>query len=259
MASSRWSAISSRPSLRSIRPGPAVGARRQGDPEIEARAKDSKGRVADYLQLAADEIRATGLLTGIPPARRITLKSSDRNVIELLGELRTKTGLALALENLLGEEKMPEIPIDLHDATALEAFDAICKAGNVSILMDNGQIMLYQGDYQELPRFFYDHYFFRLGSFVIAKTADFRRPAVQSFRIQMEMLWNPSAAPCRFTAPVVLRPDDKARASVPPDAPRRKSDPTTRRAGAVAMLNPLPSPAEGPVLRGFSTVALPDA
>src|SRR4030095_14958373 len=108
-------------------------------PEIEARAKGSKGRVRDYLQLAADEIRAAGLLTGSPAPKRITLKSSDRNVIELLGELRTKTGLALALENLLGEEKMPEIPVEIQDATALEAFDAICKAGNVSILMDNGQ------------------------------------------------------------------------------------------------------------------------
>src|SRR5436190_17824847 len=84
-------------------------------PEIEARAKGSKGRVRDYLQLAADEIRAAGLLTGIPTAKRITLKSTDRNVIELLGELRTKTGLALALENLLGEEKMPEIPVEIQD------------------------------------------------------------------------------------------------------------------------------------------------
>lgn len=232
-------------------------------PEIEARAKGSKGRVRDYLQLAADEIRAAGLLTGIPAPKRITLKSSDRNVIELLGELRTKTGLALALENLLGEEKMPEIPVEIQDATALEAFDAICKAGNVSILMDNGQIMLYQGDYQELPRFFYDHYFFRLGSFVVAKTADFRRPAVQSFRIQMEMLWNPAATPCRFNAPVVVEAvDDKGKVLlVPPEAPRKKEDPEDEEEpGAVSMLHLLP-PSPGSekiaVLRGFSTVALP--
>jgi hypothetical protein len=233
-------------------------------PQLEARAKDAKGRVRDYLQLAADEIRAAGLLTGIPAPKRITMKSADRNVIELLGELRTKTGLAIALENLLGEEKMPEIPVDFRDATALEAFDAICKAGNVSILMDNGQIMLYQGDYQELPRFFYDHYFFRLGSFVVAKTADFRRPAVQSFRIQMEMLWNPVAAPCRFTAPVVVEAlDDKGKSLLmPPEAPRKKDDPddVEDEPGAVSMLQLLP-PSSGSekisVLRGFSTVALP--
>src|SRR6185436_9458614 len=100
-------------------------------PVLEARAREAKGRLRDYLQLAADEIRAAGQLTGIPAPKRITLKSSDRNVIELLGDLRTKTGLALALENLLGDEKMPEIPVDIQDATALEAFDAICKAGNV--------------------------------------------------------------------------------------------------------------------------------
>jgi len=232
-------------------------------PELEARAKESKGRVRDYLQLAADEIRAAGLLTGIPAPKRITLKSSDRNVIELLGDLRTKTGLALALENLLGDEKMPEIPVEIQDATALEAFDAICKAGNVSIMMDNGQIMLYQGDYQDLPRFFYDHYFFRLGSFVVAKTADFRRPAVQSFKIQMEMLWNPAAAPCRFNLPVVVEAvDDKGKSLlVPPQAPRKKQDEDDEdEPAAVAMLHLLPPSAGSEkitVLRGFSTVALP--
>lgn len=233
-------------------------------PQLEARAKDARGRVRDYLLLAADDIRAASVLTGIPAPKRITMKSGDRNVIELLGDLRTKTGLAIALENLLGEEKMPEIPVDFRDATALEAFDAICKAGNVSILMDNGQIMLYQGDYQELPRFFYDHYFFRLSSFVVAKTADFRRPAVQSFRIQMEMLWNPVAAPCRFTAPVVAEAvDDKGKSLlVPPEAPPKKDDPddVEEEPGAVSMLQLLP-PSPGSekiaVLRGFSTVALP--
>lgn len=233
-------------------------------PDLEARAKLSKGRVRDYLHLAAEEIRAAHLLKTIPSPKRISMKSADRNVIELLGELRTRTGLALALENLLGEEKMPEVPVEFRDATALEAFDAICKAGNVSILMDNGQIMLYQGDYQELPRFFYDHYFFRLGSFVVAKTADFRRPAVQSFRIQMEMLWNPVAAPCRFQAPVIVEAaDDKGKSLlVPADAPRKKDDPdeVEEEPGAVSLLQLLP-PSPGSekiaVLRGFSTVALP--
>jgi hypothetical protein len=78
------------------------------------------------------------------------------------------------------------------------------------------------------------------------------------------MLWNPSAAPCRFNAPVVLEAmDDKGKSlRVPPEAPRRKSDPedVEEEPGAVAMLNLLP-PSSGSekisVLRGFSTVALP--
>ena len=233
-------------------------------PALEARAKESKGRVRDYLQLAADEIRAAKQLAGVPPSKRITLKSADRNVIELLNELRTRSGLALALENLLGDEKMPEVPVDVQDVPTLEAFDAICKAGNVSILMDNGQIMLYQGEYQELPRFFYDHYFFRLGSFALTKTADFRRPAAQSFRVQMEMLWNPAAAPCRFSAPVVVEAvDDKGKSLlVAADAAKRKDDPEDdeEEPGPVSMLKlvpPSPGSEKIALLRGFASVALP--
>ncbi|MBI3854574.1 MAG: hypothetical protein HY293_02660, partial [Planctomycetes bacterium] len=196
-------------------------------PAIDARLKEAKGRPRDYLQLAADEIRAAGLLSNVPRAKRVTMKSADRNVIELLGDLRNRTGVALALENLMGDEKMPEIPVDIQDATALEAFDAICKAGNVSILMENGQFMLYPGDYQDVPRFFYDHYFFRLASFNLLKAADFRRPAVQSFTLQMEMLWDPVAAPCRFSLPVLFEAsDDKGRNLLPtPPAPRKKDEP----------------------------------
>src|SRR3989442_1140232 len=102
-------------------------------PAIEARAKDAKGRARDYLNLAAEEIRSARLVTGIPPSRRISMKSADRNVVELLGDLRMKTGVALSLENLMGEEKLPEVPVDIHDATMLEAFDAICRAGNVAV------------------------------------------------------------------------------------------------------------------------------
>src|SRR5262249_20297692 len=110
---------------------------------IEARARDAKGRARDYLGLAADEIRSARLTPGVPPLQRLSMKAADRNVIELLGDLRARTGVLLSLENLMGEEKLPEIPVDIRDATMLEAFDAICHAGSVTVTMENGQFMLY--------------------------------------------------------------------------------------------------------------------
>ena len=247
-------------------------------PSIESRAKAAQGRARDYLNLIADEIRSARLTTGIPPIQRISMKTSDRNVVELLGDLRSKTGVALSLENLMGEEKLPEVPVDIHDATMLEAFDAICRAGNVTVTMENGQFMLYQGDYQEVPRFFYDHYFFRLGNFVLMKTADFRKPAVQSFRVQMEMLWDPAAAPCKFNPPVVVEAvDDKGKNLIPPPAPPKKephkpadpaggkppdaSDPTedgdSEAVSFLQLVPPSPAAEKIAMLRGYTTIGLP--
>jgi hypothetical protein len=244
-------------------------------PQIEARSRNAQGRARDYLNLVADEIRSARLTTGIPPVQRIAMKATDRNVVELLGDLRSKTGVALSLENLMGEEKLPEVPVDIRDSTMLEAFDAICRAGNVTVTMENGQFMLYQGDYQDVPRFFYDHYFFRLGNFVLLKTTDFRKPAVQSFRIQMEMLWDPVAAPCRFSPPVVVEAlDDKGKSLVAPPATPKKDkpfDPAQGKPGelleheeseaeAISFLQlvpPSPGAEKIAMLRGYSTIGLP--
>jgi hypothetical protein len=241
-------------------------------PAIEKRAQGARGRTRDYLDLVAEEIRSARLTTGIPPVQRLSLKASDRNVVELLGDLRARTGVALSLENLMGEEKLPEVPVDVRDVTMLEAFDAICRAGNVTVTMENGQFMLYQGDYQEMPRFFYDHYFFRLGNFVLLRSVDFRKPAVQTFKIQMEMLWDPAAAPCKFNAPAIVEAlDDKGKNLIPPSPPAKKDPPkppepkppaeaeeTEAEATSFLQLLP-PSPASEKiaVLRGYTTIGLP--
>jgi hypothetical protein len=219
-------------------------------PQLEARAKDAKGRVRDYLQLAADEIRAAGLLTGIPAPKRITMKSADRNVIELLGELRTKTGLAIALENLLGEEKLPEIPVDIRDATALEAFDAICKAGNVS---SDGQ----RPDHAlpgRLPGACRGSSTTTTSSASAASSWRRRRTSASrgaELPIQMEMLWDPAAAPCRFNPPVVVeaattrgkKPDPAAAARRRPPKPTPEARTPARRRGTTEALVPPALPA----------------
>src|SRR5436190_6431692 len=240
-------------------------------PAIEKHAQTAQGRARDYFTLVADEIRSARLTTGVPPVQRLSMKASDRNVVELLGDLRAKTGVALSLENLMGEEKLPEVPVEIRDVTMLEAFDAICRAGNVTVTMENGQFMLYQGDYQEMPRFFYDHYFFRLGNFVLLRTVDFRKPAVQSFRIQMEMLWDPAAAPCKFNPPVLVEAvDDKGKNLIPPPSPPKKEapkpaepklpeaeEPEADPTSFLQLLPPSPASEKLSVIRGYTTIGLP--
>jgi len=233
-------------------------------PLIEARAKESKGRVRDYLELAAEEIRSAPHLPGYPAVKRLSMKSTDKNVVELLADLRARTGAALSLDNLLEEEKLPEIAFEVKDATMLEAFDAICHAGNVTVSLQNGQFMLFTGAYVDLPRFFYGHYFLRLGDFEIVKTVTFRKPASQTFNLQMEMVWDPAAAPLRFKPiRVVEAMDDRGRNLVlPPPVPDPKepAPPDSDDSGPNTVLHlaaPSAAATKVALVRGFATIVLP--
>jgi len=175
-----------------------------GLPAVEARAREAKGRLRDYLELAAEEIRSAPHLPGYPAVKRVSMKSADRNVVELLADLRARAGASFSLDNLMDEEKLPELTFEVKDATMLEAFDAICHAGNVTVSMQAGQFGLYTGAYVDQPRFFYGHYFLRLGEFELQKTVTFRKPATQTFSLDMEMIWDPAAAPLRFKLPHVV-------------------------------------------------------
>jgi hypothetical protein len=229
-------------------------------PAIEERLKEAKGRVRDYLELAAEEIRNAPYLPSYPPVKRVTMKSTDRNVVELLSDLRAKTGIPLSLDNLMDEEKLPEIPFEVKDATVLEAFDAICHSGNVTVAMENGGFTLFTGAYVDQPRFFYGHYYFRLGEFDVTKVVTFRKPAIQRFNIQMEMIWDPAAAPARFKPVRILEAmDDRGKSLLLPPAPavapadgeESGSDMTLR------LLPPSPAATKLTVLRGVLTIALP--
>lgn len=238
-------------------------------PAIEARAKEARGRLRDYLELAAEEIRSAPHLPGYPPVKRVTMKSSDRNVVELLVDLRARTGVALSLENLIDEEKLPELPFEVKDATMLEAFDAICHAGNVTVSMDKGHFTLYTGAYVDLPRFFYGHYFLRLGEFELQKTVTFRKPAVQTFTLDMDVVWDPAAAPLRFKpVRVVEAVDDRGKSLLLPPAPA--SDPRARApesppedeeepgpAMKLQLAPPAVSATKVAIVRGFVTIVLP--
>lgn len=241
-------------------------------PAIEARARESKGRVRDYLELAAEEIRLAPHLPGFPPVKRVTMKSADKNVVELLTDLRARTGAAIALDNLLDEEKLPEIAFEVKDATMLEAFDAICHAGNVTVSMESGQFMLYTGTYVDLPRFFYGHYYFRLSEYDHLKTVNFRRPAVETFDVHMEMIYDPVASPLRFQpVRVVEALDDRGKSLVkpPPPADPKPKDPAAPPeepdfesigpAMTLHLLPPSPGSQKIAVIRGFCPVVLPKA
>ncbi len=229
-------------------------------PAIEERLKDAKGRVRDYLELAAEEIRNAPYLPTYPAVKRVTMKSTDRNVVELLSDLRAKTGIPLSLDNLIDEEKLPEIPFEVKDATVLEAFDAICHSGNVTVSMENGGFTLFTGAYVDQPRFFYGHYYFRLGEFDVTKVVTFRKPTIHHFTIQMEMIWDPVAAPTRFKPVRILEAvDDRGKNLLPPPAPVGETADQDDIGPNVSLLLQPPSPAATKltVLRGFLPVVLP--
>lgn len=229
-------------------------------PAIEDRAKQAKGRVRDYLDLAAEEIRNAPYLPSYPAVKRITMKSTDRNVVELLSDLRSRTGIPLSLDNLMDEEKLPEIPFEVKEATVLEAFDAICHAGNVTVSMENGQFSLFTGPYVDQPRFFFGHYYFRLGEFDETKVVTFRKPAVHRFNIQMEMIWDPAAAPARFKPVHVLEAvDDRGKSLLLPPAPADAPGEEDDSGSAVLLRLQPPSPAATKlvVLRGYVPIVLP--
>jgi len=229
-------------------------------PAIEERLKEAKGRLHDYLELAAEEIRSAPHLPSYPPVKRVTMKSIDRNVVELLSDLRAKTGIPLSLENLMDGEKLPEIPFEVKNATVLEAFDAICHAGNVKVSMENGGFTLFTGADVDQPRFFYGHYYFRLTDFEVTKTVTFRKPALQCFRIQMETIWDPAAAPARFKPVRILEAtDDLGRSLLPPAAPAGAPLDEDEPGPDVTLILRPPSPAATKlnVLRGYLPLVLP--
>lgn len=231
-------------------------------PALEERLKESKGRVHDYLEIAAEEIRNAPFLPSYPPVKRVTMKSTDRNVVDLLSDLRAKTGIPLSLDNLIDEDKLPEIPFEVKDATVLEAFDAICHAGNVTVSMDGGHFTLFTGAYMEQPRFFYGHYYFRLGEFDITKTVTFRKPAEHRFNLRLEMLWDPAAAPSRFKAVRLFEAlDDRGKSLLlPPPAPGAADEEPDQDDGpelGIALLPPSPAATKVSVLRGCLPILLP--
>src|SRR5204863_9844971 len=102
---------------------------------------------------------------------------------------------------------------------------AICHAGNVTVSMQNGQFKL-SGVYADVPRFFYGHYLLRLSTFDLVKTVTFRKPAMESFNIQLDLVWDPLAAPLRVKPLRVLEAtDDRGKNLVPPPpVPAAKKD-----------------------------------
>lgn len=229
-------------------------------PAIEERAKEAKGRVRDYLELAAEEIRNAPYLPGYPAVKRVTMKATDRNVVELLSDLKAKTGLPLSLDSLIDDEKLPEIPVEVRDVTVLEAFDAICHAGNVTVSMDNGQLTLFTGAYVDQPRFFFGHYYFRLGEFDVTKLVSFRKPAFQRFNIRIEMIWDPVVSPARFRPVRILEAvDDRGKSLLlPPHAPGGEAaDDDEGPDSSIHLLPPSAAATKLTLLRGYMPVVLP--
>jgi hypothetical protein len=193
---------------------------------LEAHQAAAPARVRPYVELAIQEIRAARLQPLYPRPKLHSLKSADKTAADLLVDLKSKSGLPLSIESLLEEEKLPELNLELRDATALEALDAVCKAGGLTLEHPGARFEIYPGGYPDFPKFFYDHYLFRLETYARTRSVTFRKPLRDRLRIDMAVLWDPSIAPVRLRPAVLLEAVDDLGKNllVPPEPSSRPAD-----------------------------------
>lgn len=206
---------------------------------IEAAAKAAPEGPSGRLALAADEIRARrDLKAAYPQVRRFSATSTSRTTPDLLGDLRTTTGLDLEFGDLLEEENLPKVAVDFKDASPFEALAEICRAGSASWYFEDGVVNVYSGGFEDLPRFFFGHFMITLESHALVRTVRFGEPAQERLLLSLHAGWNPVLLAAGGRAPRLLEArDEKGRSLVPPP-PKEKAaegedEAPTRDAGGI--------------------------
>lgn len=241
-------------------------------PALDAHLRQAARPVRPYVELALQEIGAGRSQPDYPKARRHSLKSSDKNAADLLVDLKSRTGLPLSIESLLDEEKLPELSLDLRDATPLEAVDAVCKAGGLTMERDGARFEIYSGGYPDFPKFFYDHYLFRLETYARTRSVSFRKPLRDRLRIDLTLLWDSGISPARLlparlleavdeTGKDLIPPPEPAKTDPPAADPESSHPPVPEGTGrdSLEILPPAPKAAKIARLRGVVPVLHPKA
>jgi len=218
--------------------GPAVA------PLLEARAERARGDAKAYLLLAAAEARRSALLPGGGRVRRFSISYAPQDLATLVDDFRRRSGARL-LVGPSDPADLPQVRVDLREATFAEALVEIARAGRVAPRRQ-GEDLLLESCPVEPPSFTYADYLLRLQSFTQRRTIDFRRPARNRIELYLDALWDPHVRVGR-SGPAEIREalDDRGRKLVPA-AP----DPAAR---AVPMAAPWPP---GQDVDGGSTIEL---
>ena len=157
---------------------------------IEDRAAGAKGERRRRLEDAAREARLALENALVPPTRRVSLKAVDRPALDVLFELQARTGLPLELEALQDQDFAP-VTVDVADATALEALEAVARAASLAVAFDPGRIGLSADGHADAPRSAYGPLLFLLHQYEENRTLTFRRKPEASTYLTGELRIEP--------------------------------------------------------------------
>lgn len=154
------------------------------------------------LALVVEEIEAEQTFKefyGAP--KRVSLKGDKRTLVDLLTELKTSSGEEIDFEELVEDGVNKEVTLDLKNVTFLEAFDELCKQGDLYCDRDGSSYYLYRGQYDGGPRFFFRNFMARMTTIESVRTVDFEGPPRSTLRMNFDLLWD------RNVRPLAVKPD----------------------------------------------------
>lgn len=158
----------------------------------ETAAEPAKRRLA----IAIDEIEAERTFKDFyAQPKRLSLKGEKRSLLDLLGELKNTSGESIDFQELAEEGVNKEVTLDLKDVTFLEAFDFLCKEGDLIADRDGNSYYLYKGQYDAGPRFFFRNFMVTMSGFESVRTVDFEGPPRSTLRLNFDLSWDRQVRP----------------------------------------------------------------
>jgi hypothetical protein len=195
-------------------------------PLLEARAKEAPADARPYLLLAAEQARHAATLPDGGRSRRFTIQYAPQNLGLLMQDFQRRTGAKFSLDGFAGEE-LPDVGVELKEATFGQALEAISRAGKMTPRRESGSCYL-QPAPVELPMFSYAGYLLFLDTFTQSKSVDFQTAARNRIALDLQVIWDPTIRLVSAGRAVVTdAADDLGRplAQAPAQAERKEEGP----------------------------------
>src|SRR5262245_3454911 len=106
----------------------------KAEEKVKARLAAAEGALKLVCQRILEQMAVPKKLRGIlPPIRKVTIEAKEKNLREVMEDLRQQSGMPLELE------RIPEsqVTVSVRDATPLEALDAVCKSAGLGYSTEN--------------------------------------------------------------------------------------------------------------------------
>jgi hypothetical protein len=237
-----------------------------GGPDVRAlmerRMPGASGRLKTHLRAALDG--------PVAPLRRVTLPAGPRGVVELLRDLSRQAGLPIDDEPL-GDEKLPDVAVDVRDLPPFEALEAICRAAELWPSWDDERITLHTGGFVAMPSSRFGPFLLRISQVRHERSVEFVAPAVETLSLDVSLVFEHGLPVLCVAGLDVLEARDESGAdlvrpaeripgpaAVDPEPPLVAAPDESQDASMKAQLRPLSKGARSlALLRGTFRVRLP--